>query len=660
MNKFTVLMAAVSMTAISAMAVRPGEPTNFSMTFDINGGNPVMRGQITAPTHDGSYSNPQELTTIDKIYIVRGNYTLGESDEPVYTILNPVPGQTYTFVDECEEPLQIGYDYSYTARAVVGAEEGYGAYCSAYYGIKPAAPTVSVATEVNGALPLTVTMTAPTQDNKGNELTVPLTKLSIYHFISYGNEVLEHEIANPVPGQTYTYQNSVAEEGSIYRYRVYAECAYGKSEYGGEEAYVGADKPAAPTNFTATVSNGQVVLTWTAPTTGRNNGWIDPAATRYRISRFMGGEELQLIDNADGTTFTDACEDLTRVTKMYYTITPYNASGNGDPATSAEVVAGPPAILPFVENFNNQVSSGWYVNYAAENMWTSEKTGWASDWTVTSYDYSSPYNGGVDTDEFSTDGMLKYNGAYADPGYSEWYRSSDINLSDASYPVVSLYYGAMTKYAGLEVSLVYGDNQIILADFSVNDILPTTGDDGQPEAMWVKKILPVEDLNGLTLAGLQVRAHMDEGNDFANVLVDKIVVDDYPYVATPTAATEGASTTITWEPANNGRLTADAYEVTVNDAEPVRTENTSYTFATTQGNAYNVGVRAIYGDIPSKNVMMSFVAGATGIDAITVDGSRVEYFTFDGLRVARPTAGMILIRRTTDANGHVTNAKVKF
>lgn len=109
MKKLFTLAAACLVTAGGAWAQKPDEPTELTVNVTIGDGTATVAGSVKAPT---TFYSGDPLTSLDRIEITRSSYDVGENDEPVYTIQNPVPGETYTFTDQCDLPLQLGNRYT--------------------------------------------------------------------------------------------------------------------------------------------------------------------------------------------------------------------------------------------------------------------------------------------------------------------------------------------------------------------------------------------------------------------------------------------------------------------------------------------------------------------------------------------------------------------
>lgn len=115
--------------------------------------------------------------------------------------------------------------------------------------------------------------------------------------------------------------------------------------------YVGLDVPKPVTDLKFEVEDGTATLTWTAPTEGVENGYLDPAKLAYNIYRLP--EEELVASNHRSTTFS---ETLPQVTKRYaYRVIPTNGPGKeGQPTLSNSIIFGEAYELPYTDNFDTE------------------------------------------------------------------------------------------------------------------------------------------------------------------------------------------------------------------------------------------------------------------------------------------------------------------
>lgn len=236
----------------------------------------------------------------------------------------------------------------------------------------PAAVTGLTATAgTEGALTATVSFTAPTQTTGGTTLS-GLTRIDIYH----GNEATPvHTFDAPTPGAQLSWTETVGALGS-YTYRVVPANATGAGEKAVATVYVGPDKTNAVDNLTLTEQGGKPVLTWQAPTTGQNGGYVNPDALHYRIVRLSDSRVVSA--RATGTTFTDNTLDLTKQHYVGYQVVPFNEAGQGTSAVSNYLVVGAPYTGEYSESFYNTYTETepWTLDPSTEdNLWATLSAG---------------------------------------------------------------------------------------------------------------------------------------------------------------------------------------------------------------------------------------------------------------------------------------------
>lgn len=662
MNKFYILAATalISAAPVYADGLIPGAPTDFNVAFDFNGGTPVVSGSLYAPTLSYSWSDPQPISEIGRIEILRGCYDVGEYDLPVYTFNNPEPGAFLTFVDE--EEMEYGYSYSYSARCYAAdGTSGGSEYKYIFIGIKPGKVSLEASTADNGQLPVTFTVTAPLLTDSGEELPAPLTKLEVCDYISYDNEVTLKTIENPTPGETYTFDLDVTPNIK-YCFTAYAHTDFGKSDRTSVYLYVGTDVPAAPTGLTMEVTDNGVELAWEAPAAGHDGGWIDPAETRYTVSRVIGYDEYVIAENVEGCAYTDTCEDLTCPTQMYYRVTATNGIGKGDYVTSDLVTVGPDAALPFFEHFNN----GNSYNKGPVNLWEKDPQGYYSEWYYGYYDYSLGMTGAgilpdpdVDTNEGYAYASLTW---WVSAGDRHSLTSVPVSMKDAEHPVLSFYTASNPGNSNrFSIGVVADGESKELTNFRPGD-LQTIDEEQGLGVEWKKQSIVLDEYAGKTVKFF-FTAIVDEDKDkWDNVYLDEILVDDYRSPAGLTATPDGdMQTRIHWDACENSTGEASHYLVSIDGAEPVVANGCETFIATKVGETHTAAVKAVYGDIESNYTRtLTFQAGVeTSVEVTTVSGASV-YFDLTGRAVANPAKGSVVIRRSTAADGTVTVEKVMF
>ncbi|MDE6683137.1 MAG: fibronectin type III domain-containing protein, partial [Muribaculaceae bacterium] len=637
---------------------KPDNPTDFKMTFDLNGGNPIAKGSFVCPTMNyPSYDGP--IGKITKVRVIRGCSDVGvnETDLVVYESTEErEPGSLVEFTDQ-EEGWVYGHQYTYNVKVWDEKdEEGWGTNFYLFAGVKPASPEVSVAVGENGLPPVTITVTAPTTTAEKEDLTVPLTQLRVIEYIGYENEREIKIINDPVPGGSYEVVDNETEEGKEYSYRVYASCEFGTSEYGWASAFVGQDVPGKPGDIALTENeDGSVTLTWTAPEKGKNGGYFDPAATRYKVIR-NGDAPKDLAEDLTECTYTDALEGLTGPTAVKYEVVAYNAMGDGDYALSPELLKGPAYSLPFEENFNAEEEGYWGIEHVANKKWTYEFNGYSSNWDVTDYAWSLGINGVGDGDGVSNSDDDSYvHTYYASRGDVDTMVSSAIDFKEATFPVLSFYHAAK---AGDPTTLTVGVRNGGESEDLVTIIPGESQDPDAEDPAWIKYSLPLESVAGHEAAVFFTAAVPSDAEENNDIALDRIIIADYPGIDKVSVAETADGLEVSWiAPKNSYDEEPESYDVVVDDAEPVNVTDTKHVIMATRADgdeSHKVSVRANYGDIQGKfSPSFDAVPGGSlsGISTIGGNGNaKVEYFDVNGLPVVKAMKGSTIIRRTVNEN----------
>jgi len=297
--------------------------------------------------------------------LTNGRFVIQYTNVPFFT-----GGGTATFqvvLDESEGDITVYYNSftGLTNSCTVGIENGTGTdgvqVC--YNGTGPFIPANETAIRFNpplagapgqpnvvsdltatvgfqGALSCSLSWTNPTIDALGQ----PLTEL-------LGAKVVRMDtiVAN-IPsdsGEAVTFVDNTVPNAGLYEYTVYAyNSAYDGLPTTTDPLWIGEDVPGAVTSLLMTPGpNYQMfaTLTWVNPTAGAHGGYFT-TILGYHIER------------SDGATFdlvgeTTTYVDNTVPTPDYYsyTVTPYNASGDGLPTTSNTAYIGAPQIYTWEE-----------------------------------------------------------------------------------------------------------------------------------------------------------------------------------------------------------------------------------------------------------------------------------------------------------------------
>lgn len=125
--------------------------------------------------------------------------------------------------------------------------------------------------------------------------------------------------------------------GQTYYYKISAVNGAGEGPRSNEAAATPGNRPGAPRNLVAAPSNGQVVLSWTAPATGL-------APSNYKVYRgASSGSETPLV--VVGQVLEYADPEVEKGRTYYYQVTARNSAGEGPRSgeTSATLETNPPS-----------------------------------------------------------------------------------------------------------------------------------------------------------------------------------------------------------------------------------------------------------------------------------------------------------------------------
>lgn len=285
-----------------------------------------------------------------------------------------------------------------------------------------------------GALTATISCVAPRLTAGGANLS-SLTAVTVFR----GNDNTPlHVFSNPTPGATLSWTDTEALQG-YNTYRVVASNAAGQGEKAVATAYIGYDLPEAPGDFTLVETDGQPVLTWSAPQQGLNGGYINPDELIYRIRRSDGS---LVASRATGTTFTDPSMDPTFQDFIYYQIEAVSAAGAGDYALSNPIFYGQPYTGDFFESFSDAV--------VRTNPWVTYRIKGSSQlWNPRSQGYS-PYCAPADGDG----GLLVFEATSGHAGDEGRIVSPKIALGDMDVPLLSFVF-----YHNLDEDTAMGGDQ---------------------------------------------------------------------------------------------------------------------------------------------------------------------------------------------------------
>ena len=126
---------------------------------------------------------------------------------------------------------------------------------------------------------------------------------------------------------------------------------------------VGTDVPAAVTNVLAEAEGEGVKISWTAPTIGENNGYINPADLKYTIVRMP--DSVKVAEGISETSFVD--NKLGERKKYSYNVYAINAAGTSKAATSNAISAGKAPYPPVSYSSTTEADADQWTIVDANN-----------------------------------------------------------------------------------------------------------------------------------------------------------------------------------------------------------------------------------------------------------------------------------------------------
>ena len=136
------------------------------------------------------------------------------------------------------------------------------------------------------------------------------------------------------PDADATYTDTDVPSGN-HTYAVAMSTDEGESGRISKTIHVGLDIPAAITDLQAKANDGQITITWKAPTAGANKGTFDPAQLTYTVTRNVGDTHQTIATGLKETTYKDT---PTAGQLTSYTVVPVNPAGEGKGMTSSEFI----------------------------------------------------------------------------------------------------------------------------------------------------------------------------------------------------------------------------------------------------------------------------------------------------------------------------------
>lgn len=220
-----------------------------------------------------------------------------------------------------------------------------------------------------GQLQATLTFNAPHQTVIGDPLE-RIAEIRIYREDQFlGN------ITNAAKDYAATYVDTNPQNG-FNNYTIVACDAQGNAGLEvTRRVYVGMDAPDTPNNVRIVEEdNGNITITWEAPTKGQNGGYVNPDELSYDIARVMGGQQSVVDSYLDLAPYTDEVDQTGTQNILYYGVSARNTMGESDYQQSNSLVAGKPFDFPFRESFPNGMMEHQFLssNHSDQLNWPAE------------------------------------------------------------------------------------------------------------------------------------------------------------------------------------------------------------------------------------------------------------------------------------------------
>lgn len=378
-------------------------------------------------------------------------------------------------------------------------------------GAAPAAPTAMTLTpDIDGFSKVTISVTAPTVDIEGNEIT-ELTGLEISR---QGSLITAFE--NVVPGETYTFTDNVPRSG-IYEYSSSASNNEGRGAAAYASTYAGVYAIVAPSSLSVkeTENDGEVLIEWTPAKDIHGKVQHEDLVT-YSLCTVEGDV---LMENIKGTSLkVRVCEPEVygHVNFMMYA---HNEHGQSEEGVYSNTVAvGYAFELPYAESFGGNPDG-----------WVTQGGSIYSFWYLTSNARALIDGQYV----YSPDGddMMEYSSVV--PGLTGTIRSSKIDISGVHEPVLSFYYHVADS-ADDFITVFVNDNGVD------NDIkILSLARENNPG--WHQLIVPLTAYEGKKVSlGITVEA----GNNIKPFLLDDVRVDSRSAVSVSDVAVDADAVSI--------------------------------------------------------------------------------------------------------------------
>jgi len=360
-----------------------------------------------------------DLTDIDRIEVGLDNGYYQDMTL-LHTFTNPQPGDPLSY---CEMSLEAGKDYTFKVVVYACGTESYGATSpKVKAGAYPDVPTDVTVSTVKGQMPVTVTFTAPS-NYEGFDIPLPSLSKAVLEteggWYTDGEQLAELTAIEPGKSYSMTVNKPDITGKQTWKLKVYTTDVFMSQV--DVPLFIGVDTPGTVNDLAAyEQDNDDVLISWSAPDKGANNGYFESDGISYVVKKIVDGNSSVIADNLTETSYTYPVAGMTEPQLVGFTVTPVSAAGDGKTSAKVELIAGPALSLPFSETFDTKVSDYTYGN---DHLWATSTDcteSYPPSWRT--YDYV--YAGNVQVKPESGEGALIYISPYSSTPVSNFYLTS--------------------------------------------------------------------------------------------------------------------------------------------------------------------------------------------------------------------------------------------
>lgn len=233
------------------------------------------------------------------------------------------------------------------------------------------ADNISVAPDANGALKATIRFNLPTKKADKTDLN---PELSLSAKIYNGENLIATLQGNVGESLSYVDESSIHDNGFVTYSIVVMNGDIAGDKVSAKQTYIGIDIPKVPTNVSTSEDvNNIITFSWTAPTSGKNSGYINPQNLTYDVwtatvddsgyTPIYYKESKINTEPISGTKFVYTPDDEQKI--QVFVVTANSVAGSSSESNGISVLTGKPYELPFSEDFaHEQFTKVWeYSTY---------------------------------------------------------------------------------------------------------------------------------------------------------------------------------------------------------------------------------------------------------------------------------------------------------